>query len=209
MRTNFILISLLAVLLLAGCASPGPRSRYLEQIDAGKPAESDRLPWQHQFGDSLPFSRQGCLRHGQLAGQGKRSGSDFQYRYAVLGFDKQPRANGNPWSNRAIGSSFAMPNDGRRWWMEFSKGSCLMSPDTACWCWCRTRKSPSSGTKKKRRGSFRLDQKPADIIVDRAFSQSDFSRKAIELLQKNVNQARSQPEPVSVRDRRRSGFCAH
>ncbi len=39
MKTDITLVrtfaSLLAVLLLAGCASPGPRSRYLEQIEPG------------------------------------------------------------------------------------------------------------------------------------------------------------------------------
>ena len=34
----------------------------------------------------------------------------------------------------------------------------------------------------------KLDQKPADIIIDHAFSQSDFSREAIALLEKNRQQ---------------------
>ena len=62
-----------------------------------------------------------------------------------------------------------------------------MSRVMACWCMVQNQEIALCRDKAGMPRVVRLEEKPADVIIDHAFSQADFSRKAIELLEKSAN----------------------
>ena len=96
MRTDITLVrtvgSLLAILFLAGCVSSSPRSRYLEEIEPG--SLTNLLAY--QGGTNLeiryPFHGKNAFAIAHWPVEQSGYSSDYQYRYAALAFDKQPRA---------------------------------------------------------------------------------------------------------------------
>ncbi len=190
MRTDITLVrtfgSLLAVLLLAGCANPGPRSRYLEQIEPGSLPNLIAYRGDTNLEIRYPFHGRDAFAIANWPAE-QRGDPDFQYRYAVLAFDKQPRAtrksvvkqgnrltirNAKQWQTLVDGVFQGLMPD------ERGHGVLVLVQNQQI-ALCRDKAGMPRVVK--------LDQKPADVIIDHAFSHADFSRKAIELLEKSAN----------------------
>lgn len=96
MRTDITLVrtfgSLLVVLLLAGCASPGPRNRYLQEIEPGSLPNLIAYRGGTNLEIRYPFHGKDAFAIASWPAEQSGATSDYQYRYAVLAFDKQPRA---------------------------------------------------------------------------------------------------------------------
>src|SRR5580658_5524334 len=91
LKAGFSCAALFAILLLAGCASPGPRSRYLEQIDP--PTQTNLLAY--RLGTNLdiriPLRGRDAFAHASWAAP-ETGSTNYQHRLAVLDFDQQKRA---------------------------------------------------------------------------------------------------------------------
>src|SRR5271167_1291746 len=88
-RTAFV--GLCAILILAGCAAPGPRSRYLEQIE---PTTQTNL-LAYRFGTNLeiriPLRGRDAFAHASWAAP-EAGATNYLHRFAVLDFDQEKRA---------------------------------------------------------------------------------------------------------------------
>ena len=82
---------LCAILLLAGCAAPGPRSRYLEQIEP--PTQTNLLAYRLDTNLDIRIPLRGRDAFAHASWTGREAGStNYQHRFAVLDFDQEKRA---------------------------------------------------------------------------------------------------------------------
>jgi hypothetical protein len=164
---------LLAVLWLAGCANPGPRSRYLEQIEPG--SLPNLIAYRGVTNLEIRYPFHGRDAYAIASWSQQHDGTpDFDYRYAVLAFDKQPRATRRSLAKR--GTRLVIRN--AKQWQALVEEVVLVMVQNQEIALCRDK----AGT----RHVVKLEEKPADVTIDHAFGQSDFSRKAIELLEKSA-----------------------
>jgi cardiolipin synthase len=190
MRTDITLVrtfgSLLAVLWLAGCANPGPRSRYLEQIEPGSLPDLIAYRGDTNLEIRYPFhGRDAFAIASWPAEQGEAP--DFEYRYAVLAFDKQPRATRK--SLVRHGARLTIRN-AKQWDMlvdEVFQGLMPDEPGHGVLVHVQNQEIALCRDKAGMPRVAKLEQKPADVIIDHVFSHADFSRKTIELLEKNAS----------------------
>jgi len=190
MRTDITLVrtcgSLLAVLLLAGCANPGPRSRYLEQIEPGSLPNLIAYRGETNLEIRYPFHGKDAFAMANWPAE-QRGAPDFEYRYAVLAFDKEPRATRK--SLVRHGTRLTIRN-AKQWQTlveEVFQGLTPDEPGHGVLVLVQNQEIALCRDKGGMPRVVKLDQKPADVIIDHAFSHADFSRKAIELLEKSAN----------------------
>ncbi len=192
MRTDIIWIrtfgSLLVVLLLAGCASSSPRGRYLEEIEPGSLPNLIAYRGSTNLEIRYPFHGKDAYAIANCPAEESGITPDYQYRYAVLAFDKQPRATRKSLSRH--GTRLAIRN--AKQWQSLVDGvfQGLMptEPGHGVLVLVQNQEIALFRDKEGMPRVVKLDQKPADIIIDRAFSQTDFTRGAIGLLEKSVGQ---------------------
>jgi cardiolipin synthase len=190
MKTDVTLIrtfgSLLAVLWLAGCASPGPRSRYLEEIEPGSLPNLIAYRGATNLEIRYPFHGKDAFAIASWPAE-QREAPDFQYRYAVLAFDKQPRATRKSLARH--GARLTLRN-AKQWQMlveEVFQGLMPDEPGHGVLVLVQNQEIVLCRDKAGMPRVVKLDQKPAEVIIDHAFSRADFSRKAIELLEKSAS----------------------
>jgi cardiolipin synthase len=191
MRTNTTLVgifgSVLLALFLAGCASPGPRSRYLEQIE---PASLTNLTaYLGNTNLEIRYPLHGKSSAAFASWPEKRENDpNFQYYYSVLEFDRQPRAVRRSLSRR--GTRLAIRN-AKQWHTLVENVFNGLMPERPGHGVLVLVQSQELALYRDAKGTARvvkLGDKPPEIIIDHAFSQADFSREAIELLERNANQ---------------------
>jgi cardiolipin synthase len=190
MRIDIILVrifgSLLGILFLAGCANPGPRSRYLEQIEPGSLTNLIAYRGETNLEIRYPFHGKDAFAIAKWPAE-EAGGADFQYRYAVLAFDKQPRATRK--SLVKHGARLVIRNAGQ--WQtlvdEVFQGLMPSEPGHGVLVLVQNQEVALYRNEAGMARVVKLDQKPGNVIIDHAFSQSDFSRNAIELLEKSAN----------------------
>jgi cardiolipin synthase len=181
-----ILGGLLAVLLLAGCANPGPRSRYLEQIEPGSLPHLIAYRGSTNLEIRYPFHGKDAYAIASWPAQTGRAG-DFDYRYAVLAFDKQPRATRRSLARRGVRLAIRNAKQWQTLVDEVFQGLMPGEPGHGVLVLVQNQEIALCRDKAGLPHVVKLDQKPAEVVIDHAFSQSDFSRKAIELLEKNAS----------------------
>jgi cardiolipin synthase A/B len=192
MKTDITLFrifgSLLVILLLAGCASSGPRGRYLEEIEPASLSNLIAYRGSTNLEIRYPFHGRDAFAIANWPAEQDGAVPDFQYRYAVLAFDKQPRTTRK--SLVKHGERLTIRN--AKQWQQLVDAvfQGLMPPEPGHGVLVLVQ-DQEIALFRDRGGMPRvvkLDQKPPDIIIDHAFSQTDFTREAIELLEKNANE---------------------
>ena len=190
MRTHCYLLQtiacLLAALLLAGCASSGPRTRYLEEIEPG--SLTNLIAYRGGTNLEIRYPFHGRDAYAVANWPAETGGdSDFQYRYAVLGFDKQPRATRKSVVKK--GNRLTI-RDAKQWQMLVDGVFDGLMPKDAGHGVLVLVQGQEIALYRDLAGAprvVRLEQKPADILIAHAFGQADFSREAIALLDKSAN----------------------
>ncbi len=203
MRFKFTLLPALAgfaiALLLAGCATSNQRVRYLEQIDPGS------LPKLVVYQSNTNLEIRYTL-HGREAFAMANwppnlvQPGDYQFRYAVLTFDKQPRATRN--SLVRHGTRLTV-HDAKQWQSLVNHVFGGLMPGQPGHGVLVTVEGREIALYRDRAGLPRvveLDQKPVDIIIDHAFGQTDFTREAIRQLEKSAGQFDDQSQLLFVTD---------
>src|SRR5208282_1734296 len=85
------LAGLLATLAAAGCATSGPRSRYLERIAPDSVSHLAAYRAGNTLEISYPLGRKDAFAHAAWNPVASSAGA-YQYQFAVLTFDKEKRA---------------------------------------------------------------------------------------------------------------------
>jgi cardiolipin synthase len=172
--------------MLAGCATSTQRVRYLEQID---PSSLPKLA-AFESGTNLEFryvvqGHEAFAMANWPAEVGKAE--DYQFRYASLSFEKEPRATRRALARHGV----PIPLRSADQWHTLIESvfHSLVPPEPRHGVLMLVQ-SQEIALYRDHSGQPRvvkLEQKPADIIIDRALSQTDFTRAAIEQLNKSAS----------------------
>jgi cardiolipin synthase len=190
MRTDLLQLRnwacLLLLVLLAGCATSNTRVRYLEQIETG--SLTNLVAYRSSTNMEIQYPLHG--REGKAFANWPLEslpGGEYQYRYAVLTFDKQPRAMRRSLARH--GEKLLLRNSQQ--WRQLVDGvfQGLMpkEPGHGVLVLVQDKEIALYRDKAGNERVVKLEQKPADIIIDYAFSQRDFTREAITLLERSAN----------------------
>src|SRR5580658_2564276 len=80
-----------AVLILSGCAAPGPRSRYLEQIEPATQTNLLAFYMGTNLDIRIPIRGHDAFAHASWAGR-ETGSTNYQRRFAVLDFNPEKHA---------------------------------------------------------------------------------------------------------------------
>lgn len=181
-----VLVAFALLLIAAGCATPGPRSSYLERIEPDSITNLTAYCAGNTLEIHYPLQGGKSFAHATwIATAG--SNAEYQCQFSVLTFDKERRAARksvvNPknrllihtpaeWKQllQGVFGALAPPESGH--------GVLLLAQDMETVVF-----RDAAGQLKV----VKLENKPSGIIVDHTYSDADFSREAIKLLTANVS----------------------
>jgi len=176
----------LAALVAAGCATSGPRSRYLERI---APESFSNLA-AYRTGNTLeiiyPLGGKDAFAHADWNPPAATSAGDYQYQFAVLTFDKEKRATRK--SMEQEGNRLVL-RDAKQWQGLLDAVFAGLAPDQPRHGILLLFQYMEIVIYRDAAGALKvvkLENKPAEIAVDKTFSDEDFSREAIKKLAANA-----------------------
>src|SRR3984957_699507 len=181
----YFLAALCAVLMLAGCAAPGPRSRYLEQIDA--PTQTNLLAF--RLGNNLdiriPLRGRDAFAHASWAAP-DAGVTNYQHRFAVLDFKPEKRAERRSVTAR---TNRLVVHDIKEWQQLLQKvftGLAPALPNHAVLLLLQNQEVALLRDPSGKLRVVKLEKKPPDAVVDRTCNDADFAREALRLLESDI-----------------------
>jgi cardiolipin synthase A/B len=175
-----------AVLILSGCAAPGPRSRYLEQIE---PTTQTNL-LAYRFGTNLeiriPLRGRDAFAHASWAAP-EAGATNYAHRFAVLDFNQEKRAARRSNTSKA---NRLVVHDIKEWQQLVQKVFANLvpaQPGHAVILLLQNREVAVFHDKAGKLREVKLEQKPPDIVVDRTCNDADFTREALRLLNADIS----------------------
>jgi len=176
------LAALCAVLIMAGCAAPGPRSRYLEQID---PLTQTNL-LAYRLGTNLdvriPLRGRDAFAHAAWPAP-DAGATNYQHRFAVLDFNPEKRAERRSITTR---TNRLVVRDLKQWQLLLQKIFTSLAPAQPKHATVLLLQNREIAVFHDTDGKMRvveLEHKPPDVIVDRTCNDADFAREALRLLE--------------------------
>src|SRR5580658_3327628 len=176
------LASFFAILLVAGCASPGPRIRYLEQIDP--PTQTNLLAF--RLGTNLdlriPLRARDAFAHASWIAP-EAGVTNYQHRFAVLDYDREKRAARRSISTR---TNRLVVHPVKEWQQLLQKIFASLAPAQPRHAVVLLLQNQELALFHDPAGKIRvvkLENKPPDVIVDRTCNDADFTREALRLLE--------------------------
>jgi cardiolipin synthase len=186
--TGFLLIlyGLCAILLLAGCAAPGPRSRFLQQI---QPVTQTNL-LVYRFGTNLeiriPLRGRDAFAHASWTAPEARS-TNYQHRFAVLDFDQQKRAARKSITTK---TNLLAVHDIKQWQQLLQKVFTGLAPAKSRHAVLLLVQDQEIAVFNDDAGKLRvvkLENKPPDVVVDRTCNDAEFARAVLGLLEASLS----------------------
>lgn len=178
-------IGLLLVMLLAGCATPRPRSRYLEEISPTSITNLTAYSADNTLEIRYPIRGKDAFAHATWAA-GLSGAGGYRYDYAVLAFGKGKHALLKP----AIRDHRLIIRDAGQWkelLQAIFAGLVPGSPGHGVLLLVQNMEivvyRDATGALK----AVTLDKKPIGITLDHTYSDEDFSREAIRILTAGVS----------------------
>jgi cardiolipin synthase len=172
------------VLILAGCAAPGPRSRYIQQIQPHTLTNLLAFRYGTNLELRLPFRGKNAFAHASW--EPPDGGTNYQHRIAVLTFDKQKRAfrrSVTAKANRVVIRSVEQWNQLMH---EIFTGLLPREPGHGVLLLVQNRELVIYRDTQSRFRLAKLEDKPPDIAVDHTYNDTDFAREAIQLLERGL-----------------------
>ena len=177
---------LLLVAVLAGCATPSPRTRYLEQLQPASFTNLVAYRTDTNLEIRIPFPAKDAFAHAswpRLEGEA----ADYQRRFAVLTFDKEERAA----RKSAVTKTNRLPIRNAQEWRQLVQrifaGLAPNQPEHGVLFLVQNEEIIIFRERTGKLSVVKLENKPPEIAVDRTFNDADFSREAIRLLEAGVN----------------------
>lgn len=179
-------VCLVAVVLLGGCASPGPRSRYLAEIAPSSITNLTVFGTDHEVEIRYPLRGKDAFAHATWRPV-SAGAADFQCQFAVLTFQREKwlarKAMVSPvnqlvardeqqWRRLLLGvfAGLTPPQPGHGALLLDEQMEMVLYRDV-------------SGALK----AVALADKPPEVMLERTYSDRDFSREAIKLLAAGAN----------------------
>jgi cardiolipin synthase len=170
------------ILMLAGCAAPGPRSRYLQQIE---PTTQTNL-LAYRFGTNLdiriPLRGRDAFAHASWPAP-EASVTNYQHRFAILDFDQEKRA-----TRRSIISktNLISVRSVKEWDQLVQRVVASMAPtqtNHAILLLLQNAEVACFYDQARKMRVVKLENKPPNVVVDRTCNDADFTHAALQLLQ--------------------------
>jgi len=177
---------LLLVLVIAGCATSGPRSRYLERIEPDSITNLTAYCAGNTLDVRYPLHGKDAFAHATWTSMESHA-AEYQCQFAVLTFEKQKRAARKSVVNPG---NFLIIRDAAEWKQllhavfanlapaQPGHGILLLVQNMEIVVY----RDPTNALK-----VVNLENEPPGLTVDHTFSDADFSREAINLLAANVS----------------------
>jgi cardiolipin synthase len=181
----YFMAALSAIWIMAGCAAPGPRTRYLGQVD---PQTQTNLV-AYRLGNSLdiriPLRGRDAFAHASWAAP-EAGQTNFQHRFAVLDFDPEKRA-----ARRSITTrTNRLVVHGLQEWQQLLQkvlaNLAPTQPQHAVVLLLQNAEAALFHDAARKLHVVRLENKPPDVIVDRTCNDSDFAREALRQLRPSL-----------------------
>lgn len=172
------------VAILAGCAAPGPRSRYIQQIEPYTFTNLAAFRYGTNLELRIPLSGKDAFAHASWAAP--EGITNYQHRIALLTFDRERRAlrrSVTVKTNRLVIRSVP------QWNQLLEQVFTGLSPRErghGVLLLVQNREIVIFRDKAGRFRSSKLEDKPVEITVDHTFNDTDFAREAIQLLEKGL-----------------------
>ena len=176
---------LLLLALLAGCASPGPRVRYLEEIQPASLTNLVAYRSETNLEIRLPLRGKDVYAHAHWP-QAEAGGTNYQSRFAVLTFDTE-----KPAARRAaVNKNNQVPIRGAQQWKQLVQrifsGLAPAGPEHGVLLLAENEEIVIFRDQTGKLSEVKLENKPPEIVVDHTYNDTDFSRLAIHLLETGV-----------------------
>jgi cardiolipin synthase len=173
-------------LLLAGCAAPGPRSRYLDQIEP--PSLTNLLAYRSgtNLQIRIPLRGKDAFAHASWAAP-ETGTTNYQHRVARLAFDPESLAARLFLTTRA--NRLAV-HDIRQWQQvlrQVFSGLVPAQPDHGVLLFVQNQEIVVFTDKTGKPAVVKLENKPPEVVVDRTCNEADFTREAIQSLEAGVS----------------------
>jgi cardiolipin synthase len=172
---------LLMLLLLAGCATPGPRSRYLAEIAPSSITNLQAYCADDTVEIRYPLKGKAAYAHATWLAAPDNATS-YQCQFAVFAFEREKRA-----ARKSVVSAAnqVAVRDARQWQQLLRGVFAALTPDKPGHGALLLNQQMEIVLYRDAAGALKavpLPDKPAEITVDRTFSDQDFAREAIKLL---------------------------
>lgn len=182
----WIALAFAGLLLLAGCATPGPRSRYLEQIEPASITNLTAYCAENSLEIHYPLRGKSAFAHATWT-VSEGASADYQCQFSLLTFDRQKRAA----RKSVVSPKNRLPvRDAAQWKQLLHAVFASLAPQTPGHGILLLAQDMELVIFRNAAGELtvvNLADKPAGIIIDHTFSDSDFSREAIKRLTASVN----------------------
>jgi len=176
---------LVLLAFLAGCASSSPRVRYLEAIDPASLANLTAYRTETNLEIRFPLRGKDAYAHASWA-EVEPGGANYQHRFAVLTFDREPPAA----RKAAVNKDNQVAIRNARQWEQLVQtifsSLAPAQPEHGVLLPAENEEIVIYRTVEANLIEVELVNKPPDIVVDHVYDDTEFSRLAIQLLEASV-----------------------
>ena len=173
------------VVILAGCAAPGPRSRYIQQIEPSTLTNLVAFRYGTNLELRLPLRGRAAFAHATWPAA-EIGTTNYQHRIAVLTFDKERRALRRSVSVKANGLVIRGAPQWRQLLQGVFSGLVPRQPDHGVLLLMQNRELVIYRDKAGGLRLASLEDKPPEVAVYHAYNDTDFAREAIQLLEEGL-----------------------
>jgi len=187
-----ILGGLLLPALLASCASSSPRVRYLEEIQPASLTNLVAYRTETNLEIRIPLRGKDAYAHANWP-QTDTEGTNYQSRFAVLTFDREKPAARKAAMTKNNEVAIRNPQQWKQLVQRIFAGLAPAGPEHGVLLLAENEEIVIFRDKTGKLGEVKLENKPPEIVMDRTYNDTDFSRLSMHLLETGVlNLDRSQ-----------------
>jgi cardiolipin synthase len=181
-----------AVLLLSGCAAPGSRVRYLEQIQAA--SQTNLLAFRLGTNLDIRIPLRGRVAFAHASWEGREAGStNYQHRFAVLDFNQEKRAARRSLTTR---TNRLVVHDIKQWQQLLQNvfaGLTPAQPQHALLLLVQNQELAVFHDATGKLRVVKLENKPPEVVIDRTCNDAAFAREALRLLEAGASASAPKP----------------
>ncbi|MGD0410697.1 MAG: phosphatidylserine/phosphatidylglycerophosphate/cardiolipin synthase family protein [Verrucomicrobiota bacterium] len=182
----------LLLALLAGCASPSPRVRYLEEMQPASLTNLAAYRADTNLEIRIPLRGKDAYAHANWPPV-EAGGTNYQQRFAVLTFETEKPAARRAAVNRNNQVALRDAPQWKQLLQRIFSGLAPAAPGHGALLLAENEEIVIFRDQTGKVSEVKLENKPPEIVVDQTFNDTDFSRLAIHLLETGVlNLDRSQ-----------------
>jgi len=178
-------LGLLLLLLPAGCATPSPRARVLEEFQPGSLTNLAAYRTDTNLEIRIPFPGKDALAHASWP-RVESGAPDYQRLFAVLTFDKEERAARKSTLTKTNRLPIRTAQEWRQLVQNIFAGLAPTRPEHGVLFLIQNQEIIVFRDPAGKLGVAPLQRKPPELVVDRTFDDADFSRAALRLLEESM-----------------------